>query len=79
MYLNFQQNQANRIVITAHTNVFAKNRKLHKRRTDGQTDRRDVRQQSVVFLKNKLPKTNACEAFEYYFAMQECTLKIVLV
>ena len=79
MHLNFQQNRANRIVITAHTNVFAKNRKLHKRRTDGRTDRRRVRQQSVVFSKYKLPKTNACEAYEYYFAMQECTLKIVLV
>ena len=30
MYINFQQNQANRSVITVHTNVFAKNRKLHK-------------------------------------------------
>ena len=24
MYINFQQNRANRLVITAHTNVFAK-------------------------------------------------------
>ena len=30
MYINFQENQANRSVITVHTNVFAKNRKLHK-------------------------------------------------
>ena len=30
MYINFQQNRANGSVITVHTNVFAKNRKLHK-------------------------------------------------
>ena len=30
MYICFQQIRANRSVITAHTNVFAKNRKLHK-------------------------------------------------
>ena len=30
MYINFQQNPANRSVITVHTNVFAKNRKLHE-------------------------------------------------
>ena len=30
MYINFQQNRGNRSVITVHTNVFAKNRKLHK-------------------------------------------------
>ena len=31
MYINFQQNRANRSVITVHTNVFAKqNRKLHE-------------------------------------------------
>ena len=30
MYINFQQNRANRSVITMHTNVFAKNRKLHE-------------------------------------------------
>ena len=30
MYINFQQNRANRSAITVHTNVFAKNRKLHK-------------------------------------------------
>ena len=30
MYLNFQQNQDNRSVITVHTNLFAKNLKLHK-------------------------------------------------
>ena len=29
-YINFQQNRVNRSVITVHTNVFAKNRKLHK-------------------------------------------------
>ena len=51
MYINFQQNRANRSVITAHTNVFAKNRKLHKRRMDERTDRRRVRQQSVAFSK----------------------------
>ena len=84
MFINFQQNRAIRSVITAHTNVFAKKqRKMHKRRTagrtDGQTDRRRVRQQSVVFLRKKLPKTNACEAYKYFFAMQECTLKIMLV
>ena len=30
MYINFQQNRANRSAITVHTNVFAKNRKLHE-------------------------------------------------
>ena len=30
MYINFQQNRANRSAITVHTNVFAKNCKLHK-------------------------------------------------
>ena len=30
MYINFQQNQVNRSVITVHTNLFAKNRKFHK-------------------------------------------------
>ena len=29
-YINFQQYRVNRSVITLHTNVFAKNRKLHK-------------------------------------------------
>ena len=33
-----------------------KNRKLHKRRTDGRTDRRRVRQQSVVFSKKNTKK-----------------------
>ena len=30
MYINFQQNRVITSVITVHTNVFAKNRKLHK-------------------------------------------------
>ena len=30
MYINLQQNRVNRPVITVHTNLFAKNRKLHK-------------------------------------------------
>ena len=30
MYINFQQNRAIRSVITVHTNVFSKNRKLHE-------------------------------------------------
>ena len=30
MYINFQQNRVNRSVITLHTNLFAKNCKLHK-------------------------------------------------
>ena len=29
-YINLQQNWVNRSVITVHTNLFAKNRKLHK-------------------------------------------------
>ena len=29
MYINFQQNQVSRSVKTAHTNIFANNRKLH--------------------------------------------------
>ena len=60
MYIKFQQNCANRLVITAHTNVFAKNLKMHKRRTDGttdgRTDRHRVRQQSVFFSKKKSQK-----------------------
>ena len=47
-------------------------------RTDGRTERRRVRQQSVVFSK-KIYQTNACDEYDYFFAMQECTLKIVLV
>ena len=30
MYINFQQTRVSRSVITVHTNLFAKNRKLHK-------------------------------------------------
>ena len=30
MYINLQQNRVNRSVITVHTKLFAKNRKLHK-------------------------------------------------
>ena len=30
MYIHFQQNRANRSVKTVHTNLFAKNCKLHK-------------------------------------------------
>ena len=30
MYINFQQNRVNGSVIIVHTNVFAKNHKLHK-------------------------------------------------
>ena len=30
MYINFQQNKMNRSVNTVHTNLFTKNRKLHK-------------------------------------------------
>ena len=30
MYINFQQNRVSRSVKTVHTNIFAKNRKLHK-------------------------------------------------
>ena len=30
MYINFQQNQVKTQVMTAHTRLFAKNRKLHK-------------------------------------------------
>ena len=30
MYINSQQNRVNRSVIIVHTNLFAKNRKLHK-------------------------------------------------
>ena len=30
MYINFQQNRAKSSIITVHTNVFAKNRKLHE-------------------------------------------------
>ena len=42
MYINFQQNRANRSVITVHTNVFAKNRKLHEFATT-----------NIFFLKNR--------------------------
>ena len=30
MNINFQQNRVSRSVKTVHTNIFAKNRKLHK-------------------------------------------------
>ena len=30
MYVNFQQSRVSRLVKTAHTNIFAKNCKLHK-------------------------------------------------
>ena len=30
MYINFQQNRVSRLVKTVPTNLFAKNRKLHK-------------------------------------------------
>ena len=30
MYINFQQDRVSRSVKTVHTNLFAKNRKLHK-------------------------------------------------
>ena len=30
MYINFQQTRVSRSVQTVHTNIFAKNRKLHK-------------------------------------------------
>ena len=30
MYINFHENRASRSVKTVHTNLFAKNRKLHK-------------------------------------------------
>ena len=30
MYINFQQNWVSRLVKTVHTNIFAKNGKLHK-------------------------------------------------
>ena len=30
MYINFQQNQVKTQVMTLHTSLFAKNRKLHK-------------------------------------------------
>ena len=43
MYINFQQNRANRSVITVHRNVFAKNCKLHKF--------------AIEFFKNRLLQT----------------------
>ena len=33
MYINFQQNRVSRSIKTVHTNIFAKNRKLHKMAT----------------------------------------------
>ena len=30
MYINFQQNRVGKSVKTVHTNIFAKNRNLHK-------------------------------------------------
>ena len=61
MYINFQQNRAYRSVITAHTNVFVKkNRKLHKRRTDGRTDRQMWRTTTIgSFFEKKNTKTHA--------------------
>ena len=46
MYINFQQNRANRSFITVHTNVFAKNRKLH-----------EIATANIFFLKNELFQT----------------------
>ena len=47
------------------------NRKLHKRRTDGRHDGRTDRQTSRKttigsFFEKEIPKTNACEAYEYF-------------
>ena len=46
MYINFLQNRANRSVITVHTNVFAKNLKLHEFATT-----------NIICFKNRLFQT----------------------
>ena len=66
MYINFQLNRVCRSVIAVHSNVFAKNRRLQT--TIGN-----------FFEQKKTLKTNAFEACEYFFAMQESTMEIVLV
>ena len=48
---------------------------LHDGRTDGHTENTC----RYFFPKQKILKTNACEAYEYFFAVQECTLEIMLV
>ena len=53
--------------------------------TDGRADRRTDRHTDVAYDNNRylkkkyILKTNACEAYEYFFAMKECTLEIVFV
>ena len=48
MYINFQQNRANRSVITVHTNVFSKNRKLHKFATTNRNFKHRLFQTCIV-------------------------------
>ena len=84
MYINFQQNRAKISHNRAHKCIRQKIANCIKDgRMDGRTDRRRVRQQSVVFSKKNTKKqmhvNTIVRMYEYFFAMQECTLKIVLV
>ena len=50
MYINFQPNRVGRPVKTVHTNVFVKNRKLHKIETTSSNFEQDAREaMRVVF------------------------------
>ena len=55
MYINFQQNRVNRSVITVHTNVFAKNCKLHKFATTN----------SIFFFKSTLSDMHHRKTYMY--------------
>ena len=47
--------------------------------TEGRTAIQTSRTTTIVIFFQKILKTNACEASEYFFAMQECNLVIVFV
>ena len=55
MYINFQQNRANRSVIAVHTNVFAKNCNLHKFATT-----------NSIFFKSTLSDMHHCKTYMYF-------------
>ena len=66
MYLNFQQNQDNRSVITVLTNLFAKNLKLHKFAT---ANSNFFKKSTVSFFEKKIyfiqKKTNRQKKYIY--------------
>ena len=54
MYINFQQNRANRSVITVHTNVFAKKSQFAKFATT-----------NSIFKKSTLSDMHHCKTYMY--------------